>query len=1152
MATTYGPEERRLSVGIDVTMSPTSITKSTASVTLTWKVYARATYAFNDLQTMKMSNTLSATTNYTMVSKNYETTVKLVGTYTQTISTSYTGTVTRTLTAAASGLFNGGTPAHTRSITIPKRPPQSPAAPLTATVSRTSDTAFVVSLTAPASWDDAATKWDNVIIQRSADGGSYISVATLGASSRSWTDTSTRANHQYRYRVYSRNISGSSASVYTDTLQTTPAAPTSVSAVKSGSNIVITFTDNSPANSHFEIRDNGVLIATVPNASASPYTHVDPDPGITHTYTVRAKTANPVLYSPYGVSNTVQLQAPPNAPTNLDPNGESVDAAEGTVLTWSHNPVDTTAQTQFELLHRLAGSDSWTNAGVVTSGTSSYTISAGTYPSGSQVEWRVRTRGAHDTFSPWSAVATFKLISRPVVTIISPTGPGYDSSVLEVDWTYFQAEDLPQVSWTVVVTNLDTGATVRTVSGNNATTIWNSATPLLKDGTNYRIAVTARVSGGLASVPDTIDILVEFEPPTLPLVTAEWNECSGYNEVTMKATGIGEESRRNLVKNPTAEINASLWYYGFTKTTITRDATTSDGGTASIRGEALTDNGMEVMCLPGIEQGKTYTIMARVKASKPIMKVALGEYFGSTTVVTVTDVWTTVTATFVGGITNQVVGFTNGDGFDANRPLPGDYLWIDWMIISEGESIPSYFDGSTGVNAEEYYEWAGDPHASESIASRIVDPASGGVPPRTNYLSNPSFETSTAGWNPGVNDTITRVAVGATSPAGNYVGQIGGTDASQSYAHNGFTVPTVPGEVWTFSASLYGSGSGRVSIEFGDSTPARINGYTVVGPTVNLSTTWQRTSATATAPAGAAYVRVFVTDLGTSPDNTFYFDAALLEKSGGLSGYFDGDTPDTDTTIYSWTGTPHASASTATLKIAPETVEMMLERSVDGGPWENLGTFPGKGTTHLDWTAPVVGRVVYRATSVTALPSSASTEFALDIEPEMCDRPVYISGGPSFALVARLESIDTHSVTVGRQRALNQYAGRTSPVESSGLVVDTAVSVKAKFLPEQECDGCARVSRNDVEQIFSLAGPHLYRDSEGRTMYAFLSPASIDYTYLGDLSFTATRASGGTPAQLAAISAFNGPVVVESPPGEYRIIGGETIEELPAEWTWSP
>lgn len=71
-------------------------------------------------------------------------------------------------------------------------------------------------------------------------------------------------------------------------------------------------------------------------------------------------------------------------------------------------------------------------------------------------------------------------------------------------------------------------------------------------------------------------------------------------------------------------------------------------------------------------------------------------------------------------------------------------------------------------------------------------------------------------------------------------------------------------------------------------------------------------------------------------------------------------------------------------------------------------------------------------------------------------------------------------------------------------------------------------------------------------MYASLSPASVDYTYLGDLSFTATRASGGTPAQLAAISAFNGPVIVESPPGEYRIIGGETIEDLPAEWTWSP
>jgi len=227
MATTYGTIEGRLSVGIDVTMSPTTVTSSTASVTLTWKVYARSdSYGFNDPQTMTMSNALSATKNYTMVSDSGADVILLVGTWTQTVNTSYTATTTKTLVAAASGLFNGGTPSHSRAIIVPKRPPSVPSVPTAATVSLTSASTSLVDWNRASNADAAATIWTNVIVQRSTNGGAYSTVATLAGSASSWADSGLAVNTTYAYRVYASNASGSSATVDAGAVQTALVVPT--------------------------------------------------------------------------------------------------------------------------------------------------------------------------------------------------------------------------------------------------------------------------------------------------------------------------------------------------------------------------------------------------------------------------------------------------------------------------------------------------------------------------------------------------------------------------------------------------------------------------------------------------------------------------------------------------------------------------------------------------------------------------------------------------------------------------------------------------------------------------------------------------------------------------------------------------------------
>lgn len=229
MAITYGSIEGRLSVGIDVSMSPASVGSGTSSVTLTWKVYARSdSYGFNDPQTMTMSNAFSATKNYTMVSGSVDDVVLLVGTWTQTVNTSYSGTVTKTLVASASGLFNGGTPSHSRSIVIPKRPPATPSPPTNPTVTLTSASTSLVDWDRASNADSAATLWSNVIVERSVNGGSYTTVATLAGSASNWSDSGLAVNTTYSYRVSSKNATGSSAAVDAGSIQTALLAPTAI------------------------------------------------------------------------------------------------------------------------------------------------------------------------------------------------------------------------------------------------------------------------------------------------------------------------------------------------------------------------------------------------------------------------------------------------------------------------------------------------------------------------------------------------------------------------------------------------------------------------------------------------------------------------------------------------------------------------------------------------------------------------------------------------------------------------------------------------------------------------------------------------------------------------------------------------------------
>lgn len=234
MATTWGTTETSLQCGIDVSESPSTVTSATASVTVTWTVYARAYYAFEDPQILTLSNAISATKNYYLSAPDYPavTTYK-IGTWTQTVNTSYSADVTKTLVAGISNVWNGATPGHSRTVTISKRPPQVPDSPTSVTATLSGTTTGVISWVRPSNASSASDIWTNVVVERSVNGGAYASLITLAGTATSYSNTGLAANTSYTYRVKATNVTGSSAYVTSNTLQTTLPIPTSVTPAQS-------------------------------------------------------------------------------------------------------------------------------------------------------------------------------------------------------------------------------------------------------------------------------------------------------------------------------------------------------------------------------------------------------------------------------------------------------------------------------------------------------------------------------------------------------------------------------------------------------------------------------------------------------------------------------------------------------------------------------------------------------------------------------------------------------------------------------------------------------------------------------------------------------------------------------------------------------
>jgi hypothetical protein len=349
----------------------------------------------------------------------------------------------------------------------------------------------------------------------------------------------------YQVRAWNSGAGASGWSESSNTVYTTPAAPSNARAVKGTDlGITVSFTKNVAYSEHNHevwhgVSTNGSVdwdsapLATLASGVTS-YKHAAPDASQVHVYRVRAKAGN--LYSGYASTSSVQLLVAPNKPT-VPSVAYSTDKAKSVLFAWIHNPVDTTDQTAYEFQVSENGGLTWGTSGKVYSDVQARTIPANTYAADVVLSTRVRTWGSANTggsegtgASPWSNTRSVTFKTAPTTTVTAPApGSTINDSNIRVSLGFTQPEGAKFVK--AEVSLFRNGALLEKVTSGNQVGI--SLDTVAKNGQSYTVQARAQDSNGIWSALSESTFSVTYLPPVSASVVASYLPESGYGQLNL-------------------------------------------------------------------------------------------------------------------------------------------------------------------------------------------------------------------------------------------------------------------------------------------------------------------------------------------------------------------------------------------------------------------------------------------------------------------------------------------------------------------------------------------------------------------------------------------------------------------------------------------
>lgn len=559
-STVQRDQHTRLRLGYIFSQSPATVTSSTGQVTVTAKLYAQTWNRMWDYQApLSWSGSFgsgSTTVRFETFNTNLgwaDSNIVLLRTFTRKVTASEANAIKTTLSASfrlaptisSSATVSGTWTTAQKPVSI--FPPEPIVDPVTVT-SLTADGTCVLSWTR-VSPNDSSKPYVNIDIQMwTPSTGTYNALGTTG---NTYTYTIQRMVdfNLYRFRVRPRNSAGAaSAWAYSPFVYTEPDAPRNVK-LKADSNGTVTVTWDAPAKvpdtSYYSPKYEVVRranrgdweYASSVEVSARSWTHTGVDPAVEYQYAVRTvgRTSPDVaLYSPFVQSTYLRLSAPPLVPIILGPN-EGQRFGEDFSLWWEHNPQDGSDQTGYELEW---WTDKDTTVRKVTQTASGWNKVVIRPPQDNDfVRWRVRTKGVHPSFSPWSPVQNFGVSSPPTVSMVTTPGPYWGTSPeLRATWVYTDPAGNSATKYEVRTTDAS-GKVVREYAGTtnvaSGGTAWSGSVPRIEDGQKLTVSVRVADSYGVFSDWAKATVTADYAEPPQPSISAVFNEDTGTATLTV-------------------------------------------------------------------------------------------------------------------------------------------------------------------------------------------------------------------------------------------------------------------------------------------------------------------------------------------------------------------------------------------------------------------------------------------------------------------------------------------------------------------------------------------------------------------------------------------------------------------------------------------
>jgi hypothetical protein len=477
-----------------------------------------------------------------------------------------------------------------------------------------------------------------------------------------------------------------------------------------------------------------------------------------------------------------------------------------------------------------------------------------------------------------------------------------------------------------------------------------------------------------------------------PDLTVAWNGTPNASTSTALDTAQNTAIWTNLITNPAGVATGTPWStnagigefsQGPALGPFTTSARMTRVGTGATRFAITAPH----------NPSTTYTVRARLRASELLTATSVymrpdAASSASQSLVATIDVpagesewvWTTTTTptavSAAGGLT-IVVGLGRG--------VIGATLDAVATLI-QGPNEPGFiFNGSTPTQADppRTFAWDGTPHASTSRMSGEL--VRGTASPsqlarvRTNLSIDPAGTVvSASGGRRFQNDryatsgTYTAITGISDHPVGittamRHTVTVTAVRKGFNLAHNPDSgtidlsrqVPVVGGQPLTISCWIRPSRTFDWAIYRRPSDAVGWLAASAAGPTVNCPAgVWTRVTLTYTPPANAISVALLVCqvsgtfEVGDTIDGT----GLLIEASSFVGSWFSGATPDTETVINDWTGTPNASTSTQSIYLTYAANGVVPYRSsawmAGAGAYSaRLVPFTVSNDTYLSWGA---------------------------------------------------------------------------------------------------------------------------------------------------------------------------------------------------------